>query len=82
MAKDCHHWFMRKVDLTVHTKMHNKKEYKCDKCESFSTHLQKYWKEHMKGHEAVLPYACSVCGKRFLYRQQLSRHKARDHKDK
>ena len=68
MAKDCGHWFMRKADLTVHAETHNKKEYKCDKWESFTTRLRKYWKEHMKGHEAVLPYACSLCEKRFLYR--------------
>ena len=61
MAKDCGRWLMRKADLTVHAETHNKKEYKCDKCESFSIRLRKYWKEHMKGHEAVLPYACSVC---------------------
>ena len=59
MAKDCGRWFMRKADLTVHAETH-KKEYKCDKCESFTTRLRKYWKEHMKGHEAVLPYACCV----------------------
>ena len=81
MAKDCGRWFMRKADLTVHAETHNKKEYKCDKCKSFSTRLHKYWKEHMKGHEAVLPYACSVCEKYFLYQQQVSRHKAKDHKD-
>ena len=81
MAKDCGRWFMRKADLTVHAETHNKKEYKCDKCESFTTQLRKYWKEHMKGHEAVLPYACSLCVKCFLYRQQVSHHKAKDHKD-
>ena len=69
MAKDCGRWFMRKADLTVHAETHNKKEYKCDKCESFTTRLRKYWKEHMKGHEAVLPYACSLCEKHFLYQQ-------------
>ena len=68
MAKGCDKWFMRKADLTVHAESHNNTEYKCDKCESFTTRLRKYWKEHMKGHEAVLPYACSVCGKCFLYR--------------
>ena len=37
MARDCGRWFMRKADLTVHVETHNKKEYKCDKCESFTT---------------------------------------------
>ena len=67
MAKDCDRWFMRKADLTVHAESHNKTEYTCDKYESFTTRLGKYWKELMKGHKSVLLYACSVCGKCFLY---------------
>ena len=39
MAKDCGRWFMRKADLTVHVETHNKKEYKCDKCEAFTKRL-------------------------------------------
>ena len=81
MAKGCDCWFMQKSDLTVHAESHTSKEYKCDKCESFSTNVWKYWKEHMKGHEPVLLYSCSICGKRFLYHQQVSCHKAKDHKD-
>ena len=80
MAKNCDFWFMQKVDLTVHAATHDNMKYTCDKCELFSTNL-KYWKEHMKGHESVLPYKCSICKKHFLYRQQVSRHKAKDHKD-
>ena len=81
MAKGCGCWFMRKADLIVHAETHNKKEYKCNLCPSFMTFLCKYWKEHMKGHSSVLPYACSKCGKRFLYCQQVSRHKGKDHKE-
>ena len=80
MAKNCDRWFMRKADLKVHTATHDKKEYTCEHCASFKTSLKKYWKEHMKGHDDILPYACSICKKRFLYRQQVSRHKAKDHK--
>ena len=80
MAKNCDRWFMRKADLKVHTATHDKKEYTCEHCASFKTYLKKYWKEHMKGHDDILPYACSICKKRFLYRQQVSRHKAKDHK--
>ena len=80
MAKNCNRWFMRKADLKVHTATHEKNEYTCDHCTSFKTSLKKYWKEHMKGHDDVLPYACLICKKRFLYRQQVSRHKAKEHK--
>ena len=80
MAKNCGRWFMRKADLKVHTATHDKKEYTCEHCASFKTYLKKYWKEHMKGHNDILPYACSICKKRFLYRQQVSRHKAKEHK--
>ena len=82
MAKGCDQWFMHKADLTMHAAIHDKVEYKCDKCVSFSTNLKKYWKEHMKGHKDTLPYVCSICKKGFLYHQQVSRHKAKDHKDK
>ena len=80
MFKDCNRWFMRKADLKVHSATHYMKEYTCEHCASFKTYLKKYWKEHMKGHDDILPYACSICKKRFLYRQQVSRHKAKDHK--
>ena len=80
MAKDCNRWFMRSTDLRVHTATHDKREYTCEHCASFKTYSKKYWKEHMKGHDDILPYACSICKKRFLYRQQVSRHKTKDHK--
>ena len=80
MAKNCNRWFMHKADLKVHVATHDKTVYTCKHCESFTTHLKKYWKEHIKGHEAILPYACPICQKQFLYRQQVSRHKAKEHK--
>ena len=67
MVKNCNRWFMRKADLTVHAATHDNNQYTCDKCEHFLMNLRKYWKEHMKGHDAVLPYTCSICKKRFLY---------------
>ena len=32
---------------------------------------KKYLKEHMKSHENKLPYACTICNKRFLWRSGL-----------
>ena len=63
MSKNCNRWFMCKADLKVHTATHDKKEYTCEHCASFKTYLKKYWKEHMKGHNDILPYACSICKK-------------------
>ena len=77
MAKTCGRGFMQKADLTVHAASHDNNKYTCDKYENFSTNLCKYWKEHMKGHEDTLPYACFICEKRFSYRQQVSRHQAK-----
>ena len=70
--KNCGRWFMRKADLTVHAATHDNNQYTCDKCENFSTNLQKYWKEDMKGHDEILPYEFFICEKRFLYWQQVS----------
>ena len=67
MAKDCDRWFMRKADLKVHVATHDKTVYTCEHCETFKTHLKKYWKEHIKGHNDILPYACSICKEWFLY---------------
>ena len=66
MSKNCNRWFMRKADLKVHTATHDKKEYICEHCALFKTYLKKYWKEHMKGHDDILPYACSICKKTFF----------------
>ena len=80
MAKDCDRWFMQKADFKVHAATHDKTVYTCEHCETFKTHLKKYWKEHMKGHDDILSYACSICKEWFLYQQQVSRHKAKVHK--
>ena len=64
MAKGCGRWFMQKADLTVHAATHDVKTSLFNLC--------KYWKEHMKGHEVVLPYECSICKEYFLYRQQVA----------
>ena len=80
MYKGCDRWFMQKADLVVHTESHNNVEYKCDICNSFTTKVKKYWKEHVRNHENKLQYSCPTCGKKFQYRQQVSRHKAQEHK--
>ena len=51
-----------------------------DICNSFTTKVKKYWKEHVQNHENKLQYSCPQCGKKFQYRQQVSRHKVQEHK--
>ena len=80
MYSGCDRWFMRKADLVVHAESHNNVEYKCDICNSFTTKVKKYWKEHVQSHENKLRYSCPTCGKKFQYRQQVSRHRAQEHK--
>ena len=72
MHKGCDRWFMRKADLVVHAESHNNVEYKCDICNSFTTKVKKYWKEHVRNHENKLQYSCPTCGEKFQYRQQVS----------
>ena len=80
MYSGCDRWFMQKADLVVHTESHNNVEYKCEICNSFTTKVKKYWKEHVRSHENKLRYSCPTCGKKFQYRQQVSRHRAQEHK--
>ena len=78
MTSNCGKWFIRKGDLVVHIETHKKKEWKCPHCDHITT-FEKYLKTHIKSrHETEendYPYKCVVCNRRFLYRQQLARHK-------
>ena len=78
MTSNCGKWFIRKGDLVVHIETHKKKEWKCPHCDHITT-CEKYLKTHIKSrHETEendYPYKCVVCNRRFLYRQQLARHK-------
>ena len=50
-------------------------------CDKFNTNMEKYLKEHIKSvHSQQLPYKCTKCEKRFMYRQQCKRHLDSDHK--
>ena len=78
MTSNCGKWFIQKGDLVVHIETHKKKEWKCPHCDHITT-CEKYLKTHIKSrHETEendYPYKCVVCNRRFLYRQQLARHK-------
>ena len=78
MKRNCSRWFKRKSDLVLHVETHNKDRFECDDCD-FTTTLQKYLNEHKKCHENTLPYACSECGKRFLWRSGVRAHKTKEH---
>ena len=81
MYPKCGRWFKRKGELSLHVETHKKTWYDCKKCD-FSTKLSKYLKEHKKSHVKKnddLPYACDICGKRFLWRSGVKRHKEKMH---
>ena len=81
MHPKCGHWFKRKGELSLQVEVHKKTWYDCCKCD-FSTKLIKYLKEHEKSHvkkNAQLPYACDICGERFLWRSGVKRHKEKKH---
>ena len=81
MYPKCGRWFKRKGDLSLHVESHKKIWYDCKKCD-FSTKLFKYLKEHEKSHvkkNEDLLYTCDICGKRFLWRSGVKRHKEKTH---
>ena len=81
MYPKCGRWFKRKGELSLHVETHKKTWYDCKKCD-FSTKLLKYLKEHEKSHvkkNEDLPYACDICGKRFLWCSGVKRHKEKTH---
>ena len=81
MYPKCGRWFKRKGELSLHVETHKKIWYDCKKCD-FSTKLLKYLKEHEKSHikkNEDLPYACDICGKRFLWHSGVKRHKEKTH---
>ena len=81
MYPKCGRWFKRKGELSLHVETHKKTWYDCKKCD-FSTKLLKYLKEHEKSHikkNEDLPYACDICGKRFLWHSGVKRQKEKTH---
>ena len=76
--KNCGQWFKQKADLVLHVETHRKDLISCENCD-YKTTLQKYLKEHMKSHENKLPYPCTICNKRFLWRSGLRAHKQKEH---
>ena len=81
MYPKCGRWFKRKGELSLHVEVHKSTWYDCKKCD-FSTKLIKYLKEHEKSHikkNEVMPYECSICGERFMWRSGVKRHKEKKH---
>ena len=86
-CEQCGAEFKRKQGLTEHMKRHSPKEERkvfvcpiegCGKSFTRKNNL----KTHMASiHGGVLPYACDICGKDFLYPSQLAKHKEIAHQD-
>ena len=81
MKANCNRWFFRNQDLNFHLQTHKKTELKCPHYDKFNTNMDKHLKEDIKSvHSQQLPYKCTKCEKRFMYRQQCKRHLDSDHK--
>ena len=78
MYPKCGRWFKCKGELSLHVETHKKTWFDCKKCD-YSTKLIKYLKEHEKSHDTELPYACDLCGKSFMWRSGVKRHKEKEH---
>ena len=79
MAQNCGHSFMRKSDLSIHVQTHDKDTWQCAECD-WKTSCKKYLQAHLIGHEEDLCYKCDQCDKRCKFREQLRRHKKKEHK--
>ena len=79
MAQNCGHSFMRKSDLSIHVQMHDKDTWQCAECDWMTT-CKKYLQAHLIGHEEDLCYKCDRCDKKCKFREQLRRHKKKEHK--
>ena len=79
MAQNCGCSFMRKSDLSIHVQMHDKDTWQCAECDWMTT-CKKYLQAHLIGYEEDLHYKCDQCGKKCKFREQLRRHKKKEHK--
>ena len=79
MAQNCGHSFMRKSDLSIHVQTHDKDTWQCAECD-WKTSCKKYLQAHLIGHKEDLHYKCDQCNKRCKFREQLRRHKKKEHK--
>ena len=79
MAQNCGRSFMRKSDLSIHIQTHDKDTWQCAECD-WTTTCKKYLQAHLIGHEEDLHYKCDQCDKKCKFREQLRRHKKKEHK--
>ena len=79
MKKGCNRDFKRKGDLVTHVKTHTGQVFVCTICNNFSTKVEKNLKQHLRCHTKELKYKCCVCGKGFMWTQQVKRHIEHDH---
>ena len=78
MAQNCGRSFMRKSDLSIHVQTHDNDTWQCAECD-WKTSCKKYLQAHLIGHEEDLHYKCDQCDKRCKFREQLRRHKKKEH---
>ena len=72
--KGCDRDFKRKGDLVAHAKTHSRQVVICTICNNFSTKVEENLKQHEHCHMKELKYKCCICGKGFVWTQQVKRH--------
>ena len=63
--------FKWKGDLVAHAKIHTGQVFVCTICNNFSTKVEKNLKQHERCHTKELKYKCRICGKGFIWTQQV-----------
>ena len=58
----------------AHAKTHTGQVFVCIICNNFSTKVEKNLKQHECCHTKELKYKCRICGKGFVWTQQVKRH--------
>ena len=79
VKKNCRKDSKRKGDLVAHTKSHTGQELTCAVCNKFKTKVEKNLLQYLCSHTQEPKCKCKICGKSFVWSQQVKRHMKKDH---
>ena len=79
----CDRWYFSKEELVKHVRVHDGKIWKCQEegCR-YITPDKRLLQQHKRKHNDNEPYQCGVCGKKYKYHMQYSRHLKKDECEK
>ena len=79
VKKGCGKDFKQKGDLVAHAKSHTNRDLICTICNNFTMKVEKHLTSHLRSHTKELKYKCKICGKGFVWMQQVKRHIEKEH---